>query len=181
MRDMVEASPFEQNPEPVSDGVRWRRFGFDHAGATYGFETTCSGDRSRVVINGKAALELPKAVWFALLDAAALQRGFVGGGPAFAGGPVQDGRSPADLVGLPVVAPAAAGSAWDAVEDEQLRSAWIGGSSVAELAVLHQRSRGAITSRLSRLGLAIPGQTRADVAATEHADAKTPVDHSAAH
>jgi hypothetical protein len=76
MRDMVEfQSPEAEAQTPHhNETVRWRRFGFDHSGNSYGFETTCAGDRSRVVINGKAALELPCAVWLALLAAVDFQR-----------------------------------------------------------------------------------------------------------
>jgi hypothetical protein len=131
------------------EAVLWRRFGFDHAGTCYGFETTRSGDRSRVVINGKAALDLPRAVWAALLDAVALQRGL--------SGPVAFGSGALDKPERVTSAlPALAGATWDQTEDDQLRAAWASGASVAELAVLHQRSRGAVATHLEKLGLVGP-------------------------
>jgi len=48
--------------------------------------------------------------------------------------------------------PASAGKAWSEEEDRQLAEAFDAGTAVAELAQAHQRTRGAITSRLIRLG-----------------------------
>lgn len=123
-----------------SEHVAWRLQGFDHAGTCYGFETTRNGDRSRVVVNGKPALELPRAVWDALLDAVAMQRG--------------DLRTrSSDTTDRVVVDSPRVGVAWDEIETEQLKAAWKAGSSITELAELHQRSRGAISTRLKLLGL----------------------------
>lgn len=44
------------------------------------------------------------------------------------------------------------GTAWSADEDQRLLAGFDGGQPVAELARLHQRSNGAIRSRLKRLG-----------------------------
>ncbi len=70
--DAVGVEPIGRDP---AQPILWRRFGFDHGGICYGFETSKRGDRSRVVVNGTTALELPRAVWTALLEAACLQRG----------------------------------------------------------------------------------------------------------
>lgn len=134
--------------------VSWRLHGFDHAGTCYGFETTGCGDRARVVVNGKPALELPRVVWDALLDAVALQRG----------------DHAAKSTKKVVVEPARVGIAWDEAETEQLKAAWSAGSSIGELAELHQRSCGAIRSRLKLLGLI-------DVEATQGATAAEPLAH----
>jgi hypothetical protein len=48
--------------------------------------------------------------------------------------------------------PASAGKGWSEDEDRRLAEAFDAGTSVADLAALHERSRGAITSRLIRLG-----------------------------
>jgi hypothetical protein len=48
--------------------------------------------------------------------------------------------------------PGNAGKPWSDEEDQRLMAAFDGGTSVAELAKSHERSRGAITSRLMRQG-----------------------------
>jgi DNA helicase II / ATP-dependent DNA helicase PcrA len=50
-------------------------------------------------------------------------------------------------------APARHGVAWSADEDERLRALFAAGKAIAKLAEAHQRKRGAITSRLVKLGL----------------------------
>ena len=59
-----------------------------------------------------------------------------------------------DKPAMPAKAAAAgnAGKAWSETEDEQLAAAFDAGTSVAALAKTHQRTAGAITSRLIRLG-----------------------------
>lgn len=49
--------------------------------------------------------------------------------------------------------PPQAGKSWSAEEDAHLREAFAAGSTVPALAESHARSRGAIRSRLMRLGL----------------------------
>lgn len=46
-----------------------------------------------------------------------------------------------------------AGQPWSEEEESRVKAAFAEGKSVAEIAALHQRSRGAITARLARLGL----------------------------
>lgn len=46
-----------------------------------------------------------------------------------------------------------AGQSWSEEEENRVKAAFAEGKSVAEIAALHQRSRGAITARLARLGL----------------------------
>ena len=48
--------------------------------------------------------------------------------------------------------PAAAGRPWSEAVDQQLAKAFDGGSSEKELALKHQRTRGAIRARLVKLG-----------------------------
>ena len=48
--------------------------------------------------------------------------------------------------------PARVGQPWSAEEDERLLKAFDHGAAIKELAVAHERSRGAIQSRLVRLG-----------------------------
>ena len=48
--------------------------------------------------------------------------------------------------------PGHAGKPWSEDEDQRMTAAFDGGTPVAELARAHQRSRGAITSRLMRFG-----------------------------
>lgn len=48
--------------------------------------------------------------------------------------------------------PARVGQPWSAEEDERLLKAFDNGAAIEELAVAHERSRGAIQSRLVRLG-----------------------------
>lgn len=48
--------------------------------------------------------------------------------------------------------PGKAGQPWSEEEDQRLTAAFDGGTPVAELARSHERSRGAITSRLMRFG-----------------------------
>jgi hypothetical protein len=48
--------------------------------------------------------------------------------------------------------PGKAGKAWSQAEDEQLLKAFDAGTTVQDLASLHERSTGGITSRLVRLG-----------------------------
>jgi DNA helicase II / ATP-dependent DNA helicase PcrA len=50
-------------------------------------------------------------------------------------------------------APARHGVAWSADEDDRLRALFVAGKAIAKLAEAHQRKRGAITSRLVKLGL----------------------------
>ena len=45
------------------------------------------------------------------------------------------------------------GQPWSTEEDERLRTAWRSGEGYPELMVAHQRGRGAIRSRLRKLGL----------------------------
>ena len=45
-----------------------------------------------------------------------------------------------------------AGKSWDRVEDDQLVASFESGMSIKELALKHQRTTGAIQSRLIRLG-----------------------------
>jgi DNA helicase-2/ATP-dependent DNA helicase PcrA len=49
--------------------------------------------------------------------------------------------------------PARHGHAWSAEEDDRLRTMFLKGEAVADIASAHQRKRGAITSRLVKLGL----------------------------
>lgn len=62
--------------------------------------------------------------------------------------------------------PEHAGRAWDVAEEQQLCEGFAGGKSVAELAQIHQRTRGAIQSRLEHLGR-IPRQ-HADILRPEY-------------
>ena len=48
--------------------------------------------------------------------------------------------------------PGNAGQAWTPEEDQRLLTAFDEGAAVADLAPIHQRTKGAITSRLMRLG-----------------------------
>ena len=48
--------------------------------------------------------------------------------------------------------PGNAGKPWSDEEDQRLMAAFDGGTPIAELAKSHERSRGAITSRLMRFG-----------------------------
>jgi DNA helicase-2/ATP-dependent DNA helicase PcrA len=50
-------------------------------------------------------------------------------------------------------APARHGVPWSAEEDSRLRTSYLAGQAIAALARTHQRKRGAITSRLMKLGL----------------------------
>ncbi len=50
-------------------------------------------------------------------------------------------------------APARHGVAWSADEDDRLRSMFLAGEAIAALAAAHQRKKGAIASRLVKLGL----------------------------
>jgi len=50
----------------------------------------------------------------------------------------------------------AAGKPWDAEEDESLVADFESGTSIAELAQMHERTEGAIRSRLMRLGKLVP-------------------------
>jgi ATP-dependent DNA helicase UvrD/PcrA len=50
--------------------------------------------------------------------------------------------------------PARHGVPWSAEEDSRLRTSYLAGQAIAALARTHQRKRGAITSRLMKLGLA---------------------------
>ena len=141
-----------------SDRVAWRLHGFDHRGTCYGFETTSIGDRARVVVNGKPALELPRIVWDALLSVVALQRGEV---------PISYAKD----AGVEMISPRLRlGTVWDETEDSQLRAAWKAGSTIAELASLHQRTRGAVSARLKHLGLI-------DVDPIQQASASEPLAH----
>ena len=54
------------------------------------------------------------------------------------------------------VLPVAAGKPWDAEEDESLVADFVSGTSIAELAQMHERTEGAIRSRLMRLGKLVP-------------------------
>jgi DNA helicase-2/ATP-dependent DNA helicase PcrA len=49
--------------------------------------------------------------------------------------------------------PARHGTAWSADEDHRLRTLFLAGEAIAELAEAHQRKKGAISSRLVKLGL----------------------------
>jgi DNA helicase-2/ATP-dependent DNA helicase PcrA len=49
--------------------------------------------------------------------------------------------------------PARHGTAWSAEEDHRLRTLFLAGEAIAELAEAHQRKKGAISSRLIKLGL----------------------------
>ena len=59
-------------------------------------------------------------------------------------------------VTLSVVPPLRAGHPWTVEEDEKLRWRFEKGVPMADLALVHQRTRGAIKAELKRLGL-IPG------------------------
>ena len=71
---------------------------------------------------------------------------------------VSDGRKldkPAVVEGAPAVPrqrPAKAGKGWATDEDEQLAQAFDAGTAIKELAITHERSRGAIRARLMKLG-----------------------------
>lgn len=56
-------------------------------------------------------------------------------------------------------APARHGVAWSAEEDDRLRALFVAGEAIKALAEAHQRKRGAITSRLVKLGLLEPDAT----------------------
>ncbi len=53
-----------------------------------------------------------------------------------------------------------AGRAWDASEEQQLCEEFDAGKTVGEVAGIHQRTRGAIRSRLERLGKIAPQARR---------------------
>lgn len=55
--------------------------------------------------------------------------------------------------------PEQAGKSWNTTEDQQLREEFAAGKSVRELAELHNRTDGAIRSRLEKLGK-LPPQPR---------------------
>lgn len=55
-------------------------------------------------------------------------------------------------------APAKAGLPWSEAEDQQLGSEFDQGLSLVELMKAHQRSRGAISARLLRLGRTLPAR-----------------------
>lgn len=55
--------------------------------------------------------------------------------------------------------PERAGKAWDAAEDQQICEEFVAGTSIADLAVSHNRTPGAIRSRLEKLGK-LPPQPR---------------------
>jgi len=54
------------------------------------------------------------------------------------------------------VLPGAAGKPWDAEEDESLVADFESGTAIAALAQTHERTEGAIRSRLMRLGKLVP-------------------------
>jgi len=54
------------------------------------------------------------------------------------------------------VLPGAAGKPWDAEEDQSLVADFESGTSIADLAQMHQRTEGAIRSRLMKLGKLVP-------------------------
>jgi hypothetical protein len=54
------------------------------------------------------------------------------------------------------VLPGAAGKPWDAEEDESLVADFESGTTIAALAQTHERTEGAIRSRLMRLGKLVP-------------------------
>jgi hypothetical protein len=54
------------------------------------------------------------------------------------------------------VLPAGAGKPWDAEEDQSLVANFESGTSIADLAKSHQRTEGAIRSRLMKLGKLLP-------------------------
>jgi hypothetical protein len=54
------------------------------------------------------------------------------------------------------VLPGAAGKPWDAGEDESLVADFESGTTIAALAQTHERTEGAIRSRLMRLGKLVP-------------------------
>jgi hypothetical protein len=60
------------------------------------------------------------------------------------------------------VNPTNAGKSWTEAEDQQLAHAFDAGTAVAELARTHQRTSGAITSRLIRLGRLQPTKDSSD-------------------
>jgi hypothetical protein len=49
-----------------------------------------------------------------------------------------------------------AGKPWDGEEDESLVADFESGTAIAELAQMHQRTEGAIRSRLLKLGKLVP-------------------------
>jgi hypothetical protein len=154
MRDGVQAErrPDRGGPDRGgsdggrSDGGGWRLHGFDHGHRRYGFEISRTGDLARVVIDGKAALELPRPVWEALLDAVELQRR-------------HDRRQERQLQAAD--RPPRSGTGWSVQEDDQLRTEHASGMTVPAMASKHQRSAGAIIGRLEILGLIEPGPLRA--------------------
>jgi len=56
--------------------------------------------------------------------------------------------------------PAAAGTPWSEEEDSRLAKAYVAGESLSELARAHQRTYGAIISRLAQRGLVAPSGFR---------------------
>lgn len=58
----------------------------------------------------------------------------------------------------PATKPANAGKAWTEDESQRLAAAFNAGASVADLVKVHQRTTGAITSRLVKLGLMQPSE-----------------------
>ena len=54
--------------------------------------------------------------------------------------------------------PERAGKAWDAAEDQQICEEFVAGTSIADLAVSHNRTPGAIRTRLEKLGKLPPQQ-----------------------
>jgi hypothetical protein len=65
-------------------------------------------------------------------------------------------QRPAETRERKATGPSRAGTPWSQAEDESLREAYVKGRTVKELAVEHERTDGAISSRLVRLGLIAP-------------------------
>lgn len=63
------------------------------------------------------------------------------------------GKPPSDKATRRKDLPARAGEPWDAAEDAELTNLWTDGAKVGPIAERLQRTRGAITSRLTRLKL----------------------------
>lgn len=79
-------------------------------------------------------------------------------------------QTPASATGTQKQQPPAAGARWTADEDAVLAREFDQGTSIAEIASRHSRTRGAITSRLVKLGRIDPSSVRLrDRGAAAHA------------
>jgi hypothetical protein len=149
----VQESSGSTSPETAGPSLAERGVtGNSAPGHSPGVTAVVTTDQSAIVVraaNGQS-LELPVDVW---RDAVALIDAILAGAPS-----ATTSRAPSFGPAPGRVGPGRHGADWSAHETALLTKGFQAGSSIAALALAHQRTTGAVENQLMKAGLLRPGE-----------------------